>query len=253
MNLLFGLIGQHLSHSFSQGYFTEKFKSLGIRARYQNFEMNDVHGLYEVIDRHPELVGFNVTIPFKETILPLLHDIEAMAEKVGAVNTVLVDEGKLYGFNTDVIGFRDSLNNFYQGPPGGHALVLGNGGAAKAVLYTLEHYFAFDQIDHVSRQPLNGQINYDQLDDRGLGRYRLLVNCTPVGMYPDLNAELPLAWDSLQPGQHLYDLIYNPVRSRFLEHGLEQGCYIQNGLDMLRRQAEAAWDIWKEGLVFERR
>ena len=253
MHNLYGLVGKTLGHSFSRGYFTEKYKTLNIAARYVNFELEEISDIVDVVAKHPELRGFNVTIPYKEAILPYLHEIEETAQRIGAVNTVLVDEGKLYGFNTDVIGFRDSLAAFYDAHPGGEALVFGTGGASKAVCYVLEHFFAFDAIHVVSRNPRPGQLDYEDLVHTGLARYRLLVNTTPIGMYPDIHAELPLNWDELHSGQYLFDLIYNPDRPTFLQRGLAQGCKIHNGMDMLIRQAEAAWEIWVEGEVFERR
>jgi shikimate dehydrogenase len=253
MHNLYGLVGKTLGHSFSRGHFTEKFKQLGINAAYENFELQDISELRQLLVNHPTLHGFNVTIPYKEAVMPYLHGIEETAEKVGAVNTVLVDHGKLYGFNTDVIGFRDSLAAFYDAHPGGEALILGSGGSSKAVAFILEHYFAFDAVHTVSRSPHPGQLNYEDLRHHGLGQYKLLVNTTPVGMHPDMHAALPLAWEELHPAQYLFDLIYNPERPSFLAHGVAQGCKIQNGLDMLIRQAEAAWEIWQEGEAFERR
>jgi shikimate dehydrogenase len=253
MRKLYGLVGKTLGHSFSRVHFTEKFKALGILAAYENFELAEISEVQALVGRHPDLRGFNVTIPYKEAILPLLDDIEETAARVGAVNTVLVDAGKLYGFNTDVIGFRDSLAAFYAAHPGGEALVLGTGGASKAVCFVLEHYFAFDAVKVVSRAPQPGQLNYADLESNGLARYRLIVNTTPVGMYPDIHAELPLQWAELHPGQYLFDLIYNPDRPTFLQRGAAQGCKVHNGMDMLIRQAEAAWEIWQEGEAFERR
>ncbi len=253
MRNLYGLVGKTLGHSFSRGHFTEKFKQLGIQAAYENFELEEISDVLDLVAQRPDLRGFNVTIPYKESILPYLTEVEETATRIGAINTVLVDEGRLYGFNTDVIGFRDSLAAFYDAHPGGEALVLGSGGASKAVRFVLEHYFAFDAVHTVSRTALPGQLNYEDLVHTGLGRYQLLVNTTPVGMYPDIHAELPLNWDELHPGQYLFDLIYNPEQPTFLQRGAARGCKVHNGMDMLIRQAEAAWEIWQEGVAFERR
>jgi shikimate dehydrogenase len=246
MRELYGLIGKSLGHSFSKTYFTEKFEQLGIPAQYQNFELPSIAGLRDFVLLHPELRGFNVTIPYKTEIIPYLDEVEETAMKVGAVNTVQIDGGRLLGFNTDVIGFRDSLTNFYLAPPGGAALVLGTGGASKAIVYALQHYFPFDAIHLVSRTAQAGSMDYETLHDKGFHDYNLIINTTPVGMHPHENEELPLPWRTLRKSQYLYDLIYNPERTTFLQHGARHGCRIQNGMDMLTRQADAAWEIWGE-------
>jgi shikimate dehydrogenase len=245
MSALYGLIGRKLGHSFSEGYFNEKFKTLGIDAEYRNFELVEIQDLEEMIDLYPQMAGFNVTIPYKTSIIPFLDEVESVAAAVGAVNTVWVDEGRLLGFNTDIIGFRDSLTEFYPEGPGGNALILGNGASAKSVGYVLEHFFAFDRIDVAARNPVLGQIAIEGLSGPEFGQYRLIVNTTPVGMHPHDSLQLPLPWRNLNRNQYLFDLIYNPERTRFLQHGEAQGCKVRNGMDMLVRQADAAWEIWR--------
>lgn len=246
MTKQYGLLGRTLGHSFSRNYFTEKFKELSVDAEYRNFEIQEIASVRELLHIYPELAGFNVTIPYKSDIIPFLDEVEEMAATIGAVNTVLVDEGRMLGFNTDVIGFRDSLAQFYPEGPGGNALVLGTGGASKAVVYVLEHFFAFDRVDVVSRNPSGSLLGYEQLHETGIGDYRLIINTTPVGMVPHEKEELPLPWRTLRRGQYLYDLIYNPERTPFLQHGERHGCHTLNGMDMLIRQADAAWEIWSE-------
>jgi shikimate dehydrogenase len=243
----FGLIGQKLGHSFSKAYFTEKFHSEHRNAIYENFELASV-GEFEVLRaQHPHLRGLNVTIPYKETIMPLLDAISPDAQAVGAVNTILFAGGIATGYNTDLLGFRESLAEWYDRPPGGKALVLGTGGASKAVQYVLRHYFEFEAIEVASRHPKKGQVSYKELSNAGLGGYALIVNCTPVGMFPDVQGVLPLPFDTLRAESMVFDLIYNPKETKLLEEAQMRGCPTQNGWDMLLRQAEASFAIWMEG------
>lgn len=243
----YGLIGYKLSHSFSQSYFTEKFKDLGIDALYRNFELDSIEAFPTLPDRYPGLVGMNVTVPYKEAIIPYLDELDPIAEAVGAVNTILVRGGRLYGFNTDVKGFSLALQGWYPVRVGDRALILGTGGAAKAVRYALEYFWAFDEIREVSRSPVGAQLSYQDLREapEALKDWGLIVNATPVGMYPRTDEAPDLPYGSLDPDQFMMDLIYNPRETRFLRMGREQGCRIKNGMEMLIGQAEQSWAIWQ--------
>jgi len=240
----YGLIGKKLGHSFSQRYFDEKFVSLGrFDCRYALYELPSLEGFRSFVDSIPNLMGLNVTIPYKQSIISLLDDIDPEAEAVGAVNTVRVqrDEGvlRLTGYNTDVEGFRRSL----AGHPLPHrALVLGTGGAAAAVTYVLQQW----KVDYklVSRHPAEGQLGYDELTAEIVKEWPWIINCTPIGMFPDVDNCPPIPYEALTENNFLYDLIYNPEETLFLKHGYKRGASIQNGLQMLHRQADAAWEIW---------
>lgn len=248
MNPQFGLIGKHLGHSFSKDYFTGKFREMRLRASYQNFELDSIENLPSLLEAEPGLLGFNVTIPYKTSILPFLTELSPIAQAVGAVNTVKVDGDRLVGHNTDVIGFRDTMSRFYQAPPGGKALILGTGGASKAVAHVLTRYFSFDEVLFASRKPQNGRhLSYADVNRMGLEAFPLVVNTTPLGMAP--NTDFPqLPYDTVGSSNHFYDLIYNPPETTFLALGKLQGARTMNGMDMLIGQAEASWDIWKEGM-----
>lgn len=245
MTLLFGLIGEKLGHSFSKAYFMEKFHARGIDAVYENFEMaRPEKDLPKLIEAHHNLRGLNVTIPYKEAVIPLMTRLSPTANAVGAVNTIQVLPGELIGHNTDVIGFRDSLAEVYEFEPGGTALILGTGGSALAVQHVLEHYFQFDAIKAVSRHPKREALSYEDLSRWDWDAVRLIVNCTPVGMFPNVGTAVPLPWERLHSGIFVFDLVYNPVEPELLLRARQQGCPTRNGMDMLIRQAEAAWAIW---------
>lgn len=249
MSIAFGLIGRHLGHSFSKGYFESKFRELRIVGEYSNYELPVIDGFRELRKRRPDLRGVNVTIPYKQSVIPFLDMLDPVAEDVGAVNTVLFESGRAIGFNTDVIGFRDSLMEFYDEPPGGKALVLGTGGASRAIAYVLEHFFQFDAVDHASRNPRAAHHRgYPELKEEGLQAYRLIVNTTPVGMAPNQDVCPDLPYETLGSSHYLYDLIYNPEETCFLRTGRSYGAHVQNGMDMLIRQADASYAIWTEGL-----
>lgn len=241
----FGLIGRSLSHSFSQAYFTQKFYSLGLNdCRYELFELASARELPALLVQHPGLVGLNVTIPYKEQIWPYLTDVATSAALVGAVNVIeLRPDGSLIGHNTDYVGFRESLRPFY--PTRGaaaRALVLGTGGAAKAVGVALRELDIAYWL--VSRDALGPQLTYADLTPEVLAAHPLIINTTPLGTYPDVAACPPLPYPALTPQHYLYDLVYNPGETLFLQKGRAAGAHVKNGFDMLERQAEAAWDIW---------
>jgi len=241
----FGLIGKKLGHSFSKKYFTEKFEREAIRdASYELYELPDARELTALLLQEPELVGLNVTVPYKQDVIPLLDDLDEVAAKIGAVNTIKISQGKTKGYNTDYIGFKTSLEEFYpqQEQEQGQALVLGTGGAAKAVWAALHAL----QIPYmaVSRAPGAGELSYGQLTPELLQVYNLIINTTPVGMHPHTEAAPPLPYEALTAAHYLYDLVYNPEETQFLKNGAAAGAKTCNGLGMLYRQADAAWDIW---------
>lgn len=237
----FGLIGRTLGHSFSQRYFTEKFRREGIDAQYRNYEMPDVSGVRPLIQSVPELVGLNVTIPYKRDVIPLLRSLSHEAHDIGAVNVVRIRD--MRGFNTDVVGFRESLRPLLQ-PHHTRALVLGTGGASLAVKHGL-HQLGIE-TQSVSRTRTVDTITYTDLDSEVMKSHTVIVNCTPLGTYPDTLACPDIPYHMLTPRHLLFDLVYNPAETLFLRRGREQGATITNGYQMLIIQAEAAWKIWNE-------
>lgn len=240
----YGIIGNPLTHSFSQRYFTQKFKQEGLSDRlYENFPLASVDELPGLIDARPDLAGLNVTIPFKRSVLDLLDDTSAIPDGLKACNCIRISEDrKLTGYNTDVTGFERSLLPFL-GKCHPKAIVLGSGGAAAAVKYVLQKN-KLEQLT-VSRTPgHSGEIGYRELNKDILKEYRLIINTTPLGTYPDLDTCPDLPYEFLDKGHFLYDLVYNPERSLFLSKGEEQGAHIKNGLEMLQIQAEESWKIW---------
>lgn len=244
MKSQYGLIGYPLGHSFSAKYFAEKFRREGIDASYENFEMPTVDDLRTFVEARPCLRGLNVTIPHKQAVVPLLDEVSPEAEAIGAVNVIKVAGNKLVGYNTDVIGFVDSLRPLLDGRNVGEALVLGTGGASRAVVYGLRKLGIAPQL--VSRTPREGVICYDDIDSTWMRRAGLIVNCSPVGMFPHVNEAPALPYERLTPNHILYDLVYNPLATKFLQLGRGRGALTCNGLEMLHRQAEAAWRIWNE-------
>lgn len=245
---LYGLVGRVLGHSFSAQYFNERFSKEGRDARYVNFEIPSVEGHFkEIIERHPTLLGLNVTIPYKEDVIPFLDDISDDARAIGAVNVIRVsrDGGnvRLKGYNSDVIGFRDSLVPLLHSGVK-KALVLGTGGASKAVVYALKTLGI--QPTYVSRTPAEERLTYDALTPEVMEENLLVVNCTPLGMFPKVDASPDIPYDCITPRHLLYDLVYNPEETLFLKRGREKGAVVKNGLEMLRLQAVAGWNFWHE-------
>lgn len=243
---LFGLIGYPLSHSFSKRYFAEKFAKEGIKdCFYELFPISNIQELPRLINKFPNLQGLNVTIPYKEAVFPFLDDIDEGAQAVGAVNTIKIQEGKLLGFNTDVYGFEVSLTDpsfLAPRPSPLKALILGTGGAAKAVTFVLKKL----NIPYltVSRSAEKGDITYEEMEGSMMSAYRLIINTTPLGMSPKEDTFPPIPYANLGKDHLLYDLVYNPKVTTFLKKGQAQGSLIQNGLEMLYLQAEKAWEIW---------
>jgi shikimate dehydrogenase len=240
----FGLIGYPLSHSFSQKYFREKFKKDGITdAAYENFPLARLGELPVMIASHPDLLGLNVTIPYKQEVLTFLAEKNNIVAQTGACNCIRISGGRLSGYNTDVIGFEVSLQKKLK-PWHTDALILGTGGASKAVEYVLGglgiRYFM------VSRNPAGGSnmLGYGQLTSSVIQSHLLIINTSPVGMFPQVSDFPPLAYEALSDRHYLFDLIYNPSQTLFLQKGEQKGASIQNGLDMLVIQAEESWKIW---------
>lgn len=245
MSLDFGLIGKKLSHSFSKSYFTDKFQEEKLPYSYQNFELGHASAIKDLVRMNENLRGFNVTIPYKTDVIRYLDELSPVAEKVAAVNTIHIKDGKMTGYNTDVVGFRDSLMGFYDDDPGGKALILGTGGASKAVVYVLKHFFFFDEVRFASRTPIDeNHISYPELSRTGLQDFKLIINATPVGMFPEQGNFPDLPYESLGRSNYLYDLVYNPEETEFLKKGRQQLCRVKNGMEMLVKQAEASWKIW---------
>jgi shikimate dehydrogenase len=242
----YALIGYPLGHSFSKKYFTEKFEKMGLSEthEYKLFELLDIQELPQLLKNEPNLKGLNVTIPHKQAVMPFLDSLDASAEKVGAVNVIkFMEEGRLIGYNSDYYGFKTSLEDFLSevNMSSIKALVLGNGGAGKAVVAALKDL----GIDYktVSRTKSEENISYDEIPSL-IADYQLIINCSPVGTYPKSEQCPNIPYESLTENHYLYDLVYNPLETLFLQKGKEKGAKIHNGLRMLHLQAEKAWEVW---------
>lgn len=238
----FGLLGRSLAHSFSKQYFTDKFAREGIEARYDNFEVDTAEAIKGLVAEYPNLSGLNVTIPYKEAVMASLDHVDPTAKAIGAVNTVVVRDGETTGYNTDMEGFRTSIKPFLAHRME-RALILGTGGASKAVKYV------FDQLGietlKVSRNPRGeGEIAYGEVNENAVAFHRIIVNTTPLGTWPDIGSKPDLPYAALTPGHLLFDLVYRPAETAFLREGRKAGATTVNGLDMLRIQAERSWDLW---------
>ena len=241
----YGLIGYPLGHSFSISYFNQKFADEGINARYMNFEIPNIENLIEVLDSNPELKGLNVTIPYKEKVMEYLDLISPEARAIGAVNVIRVThEGnniKLKGFNSDVIGFTQSIEPMLE-KHHQKALILGTGGASKAINYGLKS-LGLETV-YVSRYRRPETICYEDITPEVVREYNVIVNCTPVGMFPKTEQCPNLPYEAMDENNILYDLIYNPDETLFMKRGAEQGANVKNGLEMLLLQAFASWEFW---------
>ena len=244
---LYGLIGKPLSHSFSRKFFEEKFRRESIEnARYENFPLDSIDQLPLLLDRHPSLGGLNVTIPYKKPVIEYLDSMDEISGTIGAVNTIkIIRSGTrsfLEGYNTDVHGFRESLIP-HLGRSEKKALVLGTGGAAEAVIYVLND-LGIEPVS-VSRNPSSDkQLSYGDLDTGIVRKYTIIINTTPVGMYPDISHYPEIPYEGLTEKHLLYDLVYNPEVTLFLQKGMEAGATVINGRKMLELQAERSWEIW---------
>lgn len=243
----YGIIGYPLGHSFSPGFFNEKFRNEGIDAVYERYELSQIDLLPEIIASNPELCGLNVTIPYKQQIMQYLDELSEEAREIGAVNVVKVTHnGKnvhLKGFNSDVIGFSRSIEPLLE-KHHKKALILGTGGAAQAIDYGLKQ-LGLETIK-VSRYERPDTIQYDKITPDVIREYKVIINCTPIGMYPNTEECPNLPYEAMDSQHLLYDLIYNPDTTLFMKKGMERGAVVKNGLEMLLLQAYASWEFWHE-------
>lgn len=244
----YGLIGYPLGHSFSKNFFNEKFHSENIDAEYVNFEIPTIEDFNKIIKANPTLCGLNVTIPYKEQVIGYLDELDKDAAAIGAVNVIKIEriKGKtrLTGFNSDVMGFTQSIESLLE-PHHKKALILGTGGASKAINYGL-HKLGLE-TKFVSRSKRNeNTITYDDITPEIMEEYKVIVNCTPTGMYPKADECPNIPYDLLTPEHLLYDLLYNPDTTLFMKNGSDRGAIVKNGLEMLLLQAFGAWNIWNK-------
>ena len=238
----FGLLGKNIDYSFSRGYFKNKFETQQLDCAYSNFDLETIEDFETLKTSGQALSGLNVTIPYKEVVIPFLDAMDSDAQAIGAVNTIKIENGKLTGYNTDHFGFENSLKPYLK-PQHKNALILGTGGASKAVAFALKKLGI--PYDYVSRTPSDGiKHTYESIAKDGLKNYQIIINCTPIGTFPNLNACPALPYDTLTANHLLYDLIYNPEQTLFLKNGKTQNATTLNGLEMLRLQAEKSWEIW---------
>ena len=244
----YGLIGYPLGHSFSISYFNQRFKDEGIDAVYENYEIPNIDALPEVLGSNPELKGLNVTIPYKEKVIPFLDSIAPEARAIGAVNVIRVthrgNKTELKGYNSDVIGFTKSIEPMLDKKWHQKALILGTGGASKAIDYGLRS-LGLETV-FVSRYERPNTIQYQSITPEVVKEYNVIVNCTPLGMYPKTEVCPDLPYEAMDSHTILYDLIYNPDETLFMKRGAEYGANVKNGLEMLLLQAFASWEFWHE-------
>ncbi len=242
---IYGLIGKSLGHSFSAAFFGEYFKVNEIAAEYRNFELSEIFEIHNVFELHP--AGLNVTIPYKESVIPFLDELTEEAKAIGAVNSIQFLQGKKVGHNTDAYGFHQSVKPFLTFHHE-RALILGTGGAAKAISYVLKN-IGIDVLT-ISRNPEGPkQFHYDEINEHMLRACKLIVNCTPVGTYPNVEGHISIPFEHLTADHLIVDLIYNPEKTKFLELAEENGATILNGEAMLKHQAIRSWKIWNEEAV----
>ncbi len=238
----YGLIGRTLKHSFSKSYFTKKFEDAGITdCVYDNFELKTIEEFPLLFSTYPDLRGLNVTIPYKEEVLPYLTSMNEVVQEIGACNCIKVEGKDFVGFNTDVVGFRNSLEPKLN-PHHQKALILGTGGAAKAIQYVMKQLgIAYKTV---SRRKTETELAYKDISEAVLAEYSLIINTTPLGMYPNIDAAPAIPYQFITPQHFLYDIVYNPEKTKFLLEGEKQGAQICNGYEMLIGQAEESWRIW---------
>jgi shikimate dehydrogenase len=243
--LKFGLVGRNISYSFSRGYFANKFKSENLHHSYVNFDLKTIDELDDIIRHTSNLKGLNVTIPYKEEVIPMLDNLDKRARKIGAVNTIRITRyQKLIGYNTDYYGFKNSLKPYLK-KHHKTALILGTGGASKAIAYALKKLKI--DYDYVSRAEKEGvKFLYSDLTDEIISSYSIIINCTPIGTFPNVNICPDIPYEAITEKHILYDLIYNPEQTKFLSCGDMKGATTINGLEMLRLQAEKSWKIWNK-------
>ncbi|HMC00547.1 MAG TPA: shikimate dehydrogenase [Flavobacteriaceae bacterium] len=242
----FGLLGKNISYSFSESYFKAKFENEKILdAKYQNFDIQNISELTNILSTTDNLKGLNVTIPYKEEVIPFLTKLDSKAKKIGAVNTIKINnKNELIGYNTDCYGFKNSLKPLLK-PNHKNAIILGTGGASKAIAYTLNK-FGIDYI-YVSRKPSDlTKITYNNITKDLIRTHHVIVNCSPVGTFPNVEQCPNIPYEAITENHILYDLIYNPEETKFLRLGKQNGAVTINGLKMLELQAEKAWRIWNK-------
>ena len=233
----YALIGKSLSHSFSEGYFNKKFQKEGINdAEYKNFELNNISEFTDLISKN-KFSGLNITIPYKESVIPFLDELTSHAEVIGAVNTIQFKDNKLIGHNTDTIGFSQSINPLLKGR--NKALILGNGGVSKAIQYALKKLNVEYKI--VSRDT---SFDYSDINIQLIGYFDIIINTTPLGTHPKIDNFPNISYKALNENHLLFDVIYNPAESQFIRFGKIRNCSTKNGLEMLEIQAESSWNIW---------
>jgi shikimate dehydrogenase len=241
----FGLLGRNISYSFSKGYFTKKFVTENLlNCSYDNFDIPEITDFSKIIIQNPDLIGMNVTIPYKEVVIPYLDELSEKAASIGAVNTIKFSkDGKSKGFNTDYYGFMESLKPLLQ-KHHKKALILGTGGASKGVAFALKEL----EIDYlfVSRSQKDNVLSYDQISAKTFDDYQIIINCSPVGTSPTIDAYPLIPYEYFTPKHIAYDLIYNPEETQFLKKAKAKGAQTKNGLDMLVFQAEKSWEIWNK-------
>lgn len=244
-NKKFGLIGKNIAYSFSKKYFTEKFSSdLFDDFTYENFDIESINDFPEILKNNPDLKGLNVTIPYKETIIPFLDTLSDKAFKIGAVNVIrFTKKGNLKGYNSDWYGFKQSLEPLLQ-PHHKRALILGTGGAAKAVAFALEQLGIF--YTFVSREATENAIDYDRINVTTFDNFQIIINCTPLGTSPNVKEFPPIPYQFFTDKHIAFDLIYNPEETQFLKKAKKKGAVTKNGYEMLVFQAEKAWKIWNK-------
>ncbi|MBN2518865.1 MAG: shikimate dehydrogenase [Bacteroidales bacterium] len=245
---LYGLIGFPLDHSFSKGYFTNKFKEENIRnSKYVNFPIDNINKIPDIIINNRCLLGLNVTIPYKEQVIKYLDELDPAVEEIGAVNTIKITRTgtsiNLKGYNTDVYGFENSVAPLIIKDIHKKALILGTGGASKAIKYIFKK-LNIEFISASIEELKENEIRYEEIDEKMMKQRLIVVHCTPLGTYPDINTFPPIPYNFITPDHILFDLVYNPSETVFLRRGKEKGAKIKNGLEMLHLQAEKAYEIW---------
>ena len=238
------LIGRNIAYSFSRGYFKQKFETENLQDyTYENFDLNQIEALKKILTQK-NIYGLNVTSPYKREVVPFLDRLSATAEKMNAVNTIKFHEdGSISGHNTDVFGFEKSLLEIVSTPPK-KALILGTGGASSAVAYVMKKLNI--EFSYISRSAGANTIQYEMVDEKVMDEHHLIINASPVGTFPDIEVAPQLPYSFLTDDHVLYDLIYNPPETRFLQEGKKRGCKILNGQKMLEYQAEKSWEIWNQ-------
>lgn len=242
----YGILGYPLAHSFSKRFFTEKFEREKVDAAYENFEIDNISKFPEIITENPNLIGLNVTIPYKEQVIPYLNELEDAAREVGAVNTIKISrtetEVYLKGFNTDTHGFENSLKPLLK-PQHSKALILGTGGASKAVKYILSK-LGIDFISASIEELKENEIRYEAIDSRIMTERLLIINATPLGTFPDVDTSPKIPYELITENHLLFDLVYNPETTKFMKMGLKKGATVKNGNEMLQLQALKSYKIW---------